>query len=269
MPSCCSFRLEPVALVRIYDKNENDKTQGHGATMTFKGVEGFTEDQVRNLMNCIRIVFFDPTAGEDSQLTVFANAKLDMSKAKSTVDGLEAPIYIYKNVNTAGEKETAKYEEQPVKDNVITALQQNTPQKISCLVYLDGATIQNKDVAYNSSKSVTGKMNLQFASDANLVPMEYADLHTVTPGGTEEESKTVDVKFSEDDGIEGDKTATKGIPYSFTVDAEHQLTGINIGGQPIDVLPTGEPEDAKQLQTFTIPGEKITGVIVISTGLNP
>lgn len=62
-------------------------------------------------------------------------------------------------------------------DAVITALAQNQAQKVSVLVYLDGNSIENSDVASSVATSMTGSMNLQFSSSANLVPMEYADLH--------------------------------------------------------------------------------------------
>lgn len=60
----------------------------------------------------------------------------------------------------------------------IMPLTQNTATALSVLVYLDGESIQNSDVAALGSTSMTGTMNLQFASSANLVPMEYASLHT-------------------------------------------------------------------------------------------
>lgn len=62
-----------------------------------------------------------------------------------------------------------------VMNAVITPLTQNTAQAVSVLVYLDGKTITNTDVAIGAS-SATGTMNLQFASSANLVPMNYANL---------------------------------------------------------------------------------------------
>ncbi|MBE6953855.1 MAG: hypothetical protein E7452_09940 [Ruminococcaceae bacterium] len=63
-------------------------------------------------------------------------------------------------------------------ENVICALTQNEEKAISVLVYLDGESIENKDVAAETAKSLVGTMNIQFASSATLVPMEYADLHT-------------------------------------------------------------------------------------------
>ena len=61
-------------------------------------------------------------------------------------------------------------------DAVITALTQNTATAVSALVYLDGENVGNDDVAATAATSMTGTMNLQFASSANLVPMEYTPL---------------------------------------------------------------------------------------------
>lgn len=73
------------------------------------------------------------------------------------------------------------------KDAKITSLAQNTETHVSALVYLDGESIENSDVAASVAQSMTGKMNLQFASDATLVPMEYGNLHqTGTQTKTEE-----------------------------------------------------------------------------------
>lgn len=70
-------------------------------------------------------------------------------------------------------------------DNAIMSLEQNTATALSVLVYLDGYTVDNADVAATGSTSVTGTMNLQFSSSANLVPMEYADLRDGSGSGEE------------------------------------------------------------------------------------
>lgn len=72
---------------------------------------------------------------------------------------------------------TASDSKQEITDDKIMALTQNQAQALSVLVYLDGTTVTNADVAATGSTSMTGTMNLQFASSANLIPMEYADLH--------------------------------------------------------------------------------------------
>lgn len=63
-------------------------------------------------------------------------------------------------------------------DAIITALPQNTATKVSVLVYLEGSTIENADVAASAYQSLTGTLNLQFASSAELIPQEDGNLHT-------------------------------------------------------------------------------------------
>ena len=76
-------------------------------------------------------------------------------------------------------------------DNTIMPLIQNTATKLSVLVYLDGETITNADVAASGTQSVIGEMNLQFSSDGNLTPMNYTPLmnqgSTATPEAPEGE----------------------------------------------------------------------------------
>lgn len=66
------------------------------------------------------------------------------------------------------------------KEAVITALPQNEEVEVSTLVYLEGIDLENKDVAATNAESVSGKMNLQFSSSSDLVPMEYGDLRIRT-----------------------------------------------------------------------------------------
>ena len=70
--------------------------------------------------------------------------------------------------------------------NTLTSLPQNTAKNVSVLVYLDGNNIDNAAVnAVGTSGSLD--LNIQFASDANLVPMENSALKnkTVTVDGGE------------------------------------------------------------------------------------
>lgn len=201
--------LQSEAVDRIYSENgAGAETMGHGSTMTFKATTtDFTDDKVISLMNSVRIVFFDP-----SGRAVLATAKLDTANVENTADGIIANIYLYTmevgetTYEVAADGEYALVDGAYVKyaeladpstytgdrynavagaitetrledtDAIITALTQGQAQAVSVLVYLDGATITNADVAATASTSVTGSMNLQFASSATLVPMEYTDL---------------------------------------------------------------------------------------------
>ena len=74
-------------------------------------------------------------------------------------------------------------------DNIIMPLTQNQQTPLSVLVYLDGNNMGNDDVAATAATSMTGTMNIQFASTATLVPMEYASLH-IPEGGSNTGSGT-------------------------------------------------------------------------------
>ena len=117
----------------------------------------------------------------------------------------------------------------------ITELEQNVAKAVSILVYLDGNTVTNADVSV--SGKLAGKMNLQFASDANLVPMEYSDLKnggTETPGG---ETPTVE---------DLEETVTGG-----TATAKYIVAGENKFIVATDVIAT----DSAAVTKVTINGE--------------
>ena len=163
--------LQVEAADRIYSDNTNDETMGGGSSMTFKATTAdFNDAKVKDLMKAIRIVFFNPNGG-----AVIANGKLAADTAAPTADGWKADMYLYSVVDGVETRE---------EDNVIMALTQNTATALSILVYLDGELVGNDDVAATTATSMTGSMNIQFASSANLVPMEYASLHQGTGTGT-------------------------------------------------------------------------------------
>jgi len=244
-----SLLLQTDPADRIYTSNtdENAETMGKGSTMTFTSVTNdFTAEQMKSLMEAIRIVFFDPSNGNQ----VYATAMMDLREGEYEVVGgkqITANIYLYENETAttyelAGEGVTATHiavptyveatgtanpgthykdgEEYKLKDDttpadatlyyidgytyeeasegathvaktttgahmietksesVIAALNQNQAQAVSVLVYLDGESVENEDVAATANTSMTGTMNLQFASSANLVPMNNSTLMT-------------------------------------------------------------------------------------------
>ena len=179
--------LQTDATDRIYEGNANELTQGGGSSMTFKSAStDFSNEQVKSLMGSIRIVFF----GTES-LEVLGYAKLDVANATVGTDGVTAKMYLYEIVDGGTEVLITTKD-----DSVITAMAQNQEVKVSTLVYLDGEKLENKDVAATGAQSVTGKMNLQFSSSANLTPMEYGDLH-ISGGATETEAPTETTETTE------------------------------------------------------------------------
>ena len=67
-----------------------------------------------------------------------------------------------------------------VESGVITSLQQDLVQRVTALVYLDGSVVNNSTVAANSMHSMTGTLNLQFSSSAELLPADNTQLRNDT-----------------------------------------------------------------------------------------
>lgn len=110
----------------------------------------------------------------DTSLTYYVMSykytKVDATTAAGATAGT---LYVADKAATAETKIT---------DNVIMPLTQNTATALSVLVYLDGESVGNDDVA-TAATSMTGTMNLQFASSAILDAMDYADLHIPADNG--------------------------------------------------------------------------------------
>ncbi len=72
-------------------------------------------------------------------------------------------------------------------DSVIMSLKPDEATIVTALVYLDGSVVNNSMVAANATQSMSGVLNLQFSSSAELIPMQYTPLQngggeTETPG---------------------------------------------------------------------------------------
>lgn len=169
------LQLQTEGKQRVYSDSESAATQGAGSSMTFKAVTNaqgnslLTDDAVKNLMKSIRVTFLDPN-GNSSQLAV-----LDMSTAKATADGIKADLklgnYVDGNFVPVANADSTEYN-----DSITLAkLNQNQAQRLSVVVWLDGDTVDNGDVA-NAAQSITGSMNLQFSSSVELQPMRNTAL---------------------------------------------------------------------------------------------
>ena len=181
-----SLLLQTDAVDRIYaDNTANPATMGGGSTMTYTATQasGYDVDQLKGLMENIRIVLFNPET-----MAIYGYARLDASEATVTAGengafSVTMPIKMWQigyDANGDGEidNDEAKMERWAVdaagkEDATITKLVQNTATAVSSLVYLDGKDLTNADVG---NGAITGTMNLQFASSAELKPMEYNDL---------------------------------------------------------------------------------------------
>ena len=167
--------LQQDAKDRIYgDNGANSQTMGGGSYMSFDVLagSGFTAANVQSLMSNIRLVFVDTDTD-----TVIVGAKLETGVINSEGNNVKASVVLCDvNVDEDGYLAfgTAKTDD----NQVITSLTQNEEKHISVYVYFDGVTADNSAVAAIGELSASGKLNLQFASSADLKPMDYSDLKT-------------------------------------------------------------------------------------------
>lgn len=158
-------------------------TQGNGSTVEFllrksgqEYIEGSDSamDRAKNLLQCLRVAFLKD-AGEWTVLGVAAvdanSIKLSEADNGQTVKATaKLTLYTTAVVDGVLSLKDAKT------DQNITQLGVNTPTAITALVYLDGDEVQNAFLTPDQLTSLTGSINLQFATDAkDLKPMEYTD----------------------------------------------------------------------------------------------
>lgn len=197
------LKLQTVPEQRVYTDSTSEATMGGGTTIIFTTTDEDNVASITDLCRAIRVVFFDPshedavmglakvtTVGmtqeviDTEEKTVTAE---DGTTSTVTVDVIEYTITgslelcvigagdatgLYKagDVLTAGENVA-----DPAK---LCDLTQNVPQAISALVYLEGSDVTSSDVL--ADENVEGALNLQFASSANLQPMQNSDLFNMT-----------------------------------------------------------------------------------------
>lgn len=103
-------------------------------------------------------------------MTTGSDGKITTVTYKATKnDGADTyTVKSYTTVTTPGSFEAKN-------KGIITPLTQNEPMQVTVIVYLDGNAVDNSMVA-TAGKSMTGSLNLQFASDADLVPMDNTAL---------------------------------------------------------------------------------------------
>ena len=213
------------------DPGESAKTQGGGSYMQFttSNTTNFSIDELRALMSALRVVFVEPNISTDNTVTynVLGVAAADITATtnddgatytytggtllkdgaalpEGTTDGangVKVNLYLYnytydngtssitlngKKVKAEGEGGTA------TPDNTLTALTQNVGKKVTAIVYLDGDKVDNTMVA-NAQNSMTGMLNLQFASSATLKPMDNTGMRN---GGAD--ANTVNVTYTQE-----------------------------------------------------------------------
>lgn len=197
--------LQTDAAQRVYSDSEAENTQGGGSYMQFTttNAKTFSVTEVRALMSALRVAFVAPQGTDDAtQYDILGIAKLDITSVtdqhsgittytggtiidkdgKALADGatdtttgaagIKAKLALYDyTLNGDGTLTIGA-----AKGNgVLKALTQNHAEKVTAIVYLDGDIVDNTMVA-NAAESMSGKLNLQFASSATLKPMENTNM---------------------------------------------------------------------------------------------
>lgn len=176
------LKLQTAAAQRVYSDGTSEATQGGGSTMTFKadvdsatGKAVLKEAQVVSLMQAIRVAFIDPEVG-----TLYGIATLEniTTGDNGSMKG-ELTLKDVGDLNT--DKKTFDLDTRTANNGAeakLMDLEQNAAKKLTVLVYLDGHGVDNGDVA-NAASSMTGTLNLQFSSSAELKPMENTALRNM------------------------------------------------------------------------------------------
>lgn len=186
------LKLQTEAKQRIYqDGSTNADTQGGGSYMAFKstlnaaGAPNLDDATIEKLMGAIHVAFIDPDSGAIYGIATLGDIKRDgdFMKGALKLNDLKA---------TEGDKTTFSLEARTGTDGTeakLMDLEQNKAKKLTVIVYLDGPTVTNADVA-NAETSLEGTLNLQFSSSATLKPMDNTALKNgkgttgTTGGGT-------------------------------------------------------------------------------------
>ena len=154
------LQLQTWAEMRVEDTSEFPVTQGSGSFMKFHS-DNMDHDQLINLMNTLRVGFLSDR-GE-----LLGVAKLDLSKSKEEEGEIFAPLYLWEY---AFEEEGSLAMTKRSNSAIIRDLPQNSPTIITVVVWMDGDSVSNSMVGQLAQQSMSGTMNLQFTSSADLVP---------------------------------------------------------------------------------------------------
>lgn len=145
-------------------------------------------------------------------------------------------------------------------DAAITDLTQGVAKAVSVLVYLDGNSVDNADVSATGTTSMSGKLNLQFSSSAELKPMNYTPLME-QGGGSGNGGSTATTYTVGCTGVVGEDTVAAGSDYTFTIATGYKApVTVKVGNI---TLTEGTDYDVSG-DTYTIPANKINGNMTIT-----
>ena len=204
--------LQTGAISRISNEESSASTMGAGSYMEFSTDDDhFTPEQMITLMDAVRVAFLDDMGN------VMGIAKLNTSNRTIVSGVITAPLYLYDFTVEYDEESNGNIlvmgERRSKDDNAITALDQNVAKAVTTLVWLDGDIVDNTMVSAEAEASLTGILNLQFASSANLIPAENGDLQLLTPKKSDLNALIAEHQATYDAG-QGMYTTTSWTPFA-------------------------------------------------------
>lgn len=163
--------LQQTGIGRVSGDDENQDLLGGGSKVQFTVAGDMTTQQVKDLLQGVYIVFMNTSTG-----AIYKVAAVDPDSVEVTWTAFPATatatLVLYEpEFDGEGNLSLGR----KVTDNVITALTADTPYYISEVVYLNGDVVDTTAFSATQELSLSGAMNLQFASSVQLVPMTYTD----------------------------------------------------------------------------------------------
>lgn len=165
--------LQQTGIGRVSGDIEDPDLMGGGSKVQFTVAGDMTEEQVKNLLAGVYIVFMNTGTGSIYKVAAVdpdsVAVKLLPYPATATATlALYEPAFDEAGNLSLGRKIT--------EDNqAIMAMSANEAYYISAVVYLNGDVVDTTAFSATQELSLTGAMNLQFASSTTLTPMVYSD----------------------------------------------------------------------------------------------
>ena len=162
--------LQTAGMQRIYEDSASLATQGGGSYMEFAVTESVTN--TIKLLDAVRVGFVDDAGN------LLGVAKLNTSNRETSGSVIKAPLYLYDF--SFDEDGAMIMGERKKTDNSIITLTRNVAKAVTVIVWLDGDLVDNSMVSGDSETAMSGMLNLQFASSADLVPARNTDLLNIS-----------------------------------------------------------------------------------------
>lgn len=165
--------LQQTGIGRVSGDGEDPDLLGGGSTVQFTVAGDMTAEQVKDLLQGVYIVFMNTGTGAIYKVAAVdpdsVVVKLLPYPATATATlALYEPAFDEAGNLSLGRKITED-------EKVITAMSANEAYYISAVVYLNGDAVDTTAFSATQELSMTGAMNLQFASSVTLTPMVYSD----------------------------------------------------------------------------------------------